>query len=31
MSQEVVKRVLIPLALDLGARYIVRPYLGAYS
>ena len=23
--------MLIPLALDLGARYIVRPYLGAYS
>ena len=31
MSQEVVRRVLIPLALDLGARYIVKPYLGAYS
>ena len=31
MSQEIVRRVLIPLALDLGARYIVRPYLGAYS
>ena len=31
MSQEIVRRVLIPLALDLGARYLVKPYLGKYD
>lgn len=31
MSLEVVKRVLVPLCLDLGARYIVRPYLTEYD
>ena len=31
LSLEVVKRVLIPLCLDLGARYIRHPYLGNYN
>ena len=31
MSLEVVKRVIVPLCMDLGARYLVRPYLGRYS
>ena len=31
MSQEVVRRVIVPLCLDLGARYIVKPYLGRYD
>ena len=31
LSLEIVKRVLIPLCLDLGARYIRHPYLGNYN
>ena len=30
MSGEINRRVLIPLLLDLGARYLLRPYLGSY-
>ena len=32
MSQEVIRQVIIPLALkNLGARYIVKPYMGEYN
>ena len=31
MSKEMNRRVLIPLALDLGARYLVNPYMGEYN
>ena len=31
MSQEVIRQVIIPLALSLGARYIVKPYMGEYN
>ena len=31
MSQQVIRRVIVPLCLDLGARYLVRPYLGSYD
>ena len=31
MSREVIRRVIIPLCLDLGARYLVTPYLGEYN
>ena len=31
MSREVIRRVIIPLCLDLGARYLVSPYLGEYN
>ena len=31
MSREAIRRVFIPLCLDLGARYLVRPYLGEYN
>ena len=27
----VVRRVIVPLCLDLGVRYVVKPYLGRYS
>ena len=31
MSAQMNRRVLIPLALNLGARYLVNPYMGAYN
>ena len=31
MSREVIRRVIIPLSLDLGARYLVVPYLSEYN
>ena len=31
MSREVVRRVIVPLCMDLGARYLVKPYLGRYD
>ena len=31
MMQQLNRRVMVPLVLDLGARYIVRPYLGMYN
>ena len=31
LSREVVRRVIVPLCLDLGVRYVVKPYLGRYS
>ena len=30
-SLEVIKRVIVPLCLDLGARYLVKAYLGKYD
>ena len=29
-SAEINRRVMIPLLTDLGARYLLKPYLGAY-
>ena len=31
MMQQINRRVLTPLLVDLGARYLVRPYLGRYD
>ena len=31
MMQQLNRRVMVPLVLDLGARYIVKPYLGMYN
>ena len=31
MMKEINRRVLMPLLLDLGARYLVKPYLGQYD
>ena len=31
MMKEVNRRVLMPLLIDLGARYLVKPYLGKYD
>ena len=31
MMQEINRRVLMPLLIDLGARYLVKPYLGKYD
>ena len=31
MMQQINRRVLIPLLIDLGARYLVKPYLGRYD
>ena len=31
MMQQINRRVLIPLLIDLGARYLVKPYLGKYD
>ena len=31
MSNEMNRRAIIPLCLNLGARHLVRPYLGAYN
>ena len=30
-SAEINRRVMIPLLADLGARYLLKPYLGAYT
>ena len=30
MSGEINRRVMIPLCLDLGVRYLLKPYLGRY-
>ena len=31
MMQQINRRVLIPLLIDLGARYLVKPYMGKYD
>ena len=31
VSNQLLRRVIVPLALDLGARYLVNPYLGRYD
>ena len=31
MMKEINRRVLMPLLLDLGARYLVNPYMGKYD
>ena len=31
VSRDIINRVINPLLLDLGARYLVRPYLGRYD
>ena len=31
MMQEVNRRVLTPLLIDLGARYLVKPFMGEYN
>ena len=31
VSRDIINRVINPLLLDLGARYLVRPYLGRYN
>ena len=31
MMQRINRRVLTPLLIDLGARYLVKPYLGNYE
>ena len=31
MMREINRRVLTPLLLDLGARYLVKPYMGEYD
>ena len=31
MMQEINRRVLMPLLIDLGARYLVKPYMGKYD
>ena len=31
MMQQINRRVLIPLLIDLGARYLVKPYIGKYD
>ena len=31
MMQQLNRRVIVPLVLNLGARYIVKPYLGMYN
>ena len=31
MMREINRRVMTPLLIDLGARYLVRPYMGKYD
>ena len=31
MMRQINRRVIVPLLIDLGARYLVKPYLGNYN